>query len=87
MKILKKIIYLMILIAIFILGLCLGTKDTVGKNQLVDNAKNDFESQITNPNNNYQIIANGYEENIFNRCAETIDEIIQNLFNRIKNKI
>lgn len=83
----KKIIYLIVLIAIFILGLCLGTKDTVGKNQLVDDAKNDFESQITNPDNDYQIIANGYEENIFNRFAQSIDKTIQKLFNKIKNKI
>lgn len=83
----KKIIYFLILIGIFILGLVLGTKDTISKNQLIDDAKNNFEISITNPNNDYQTLNNEYEENIFNTSANLIDEIIQKIIAKIKNKI
>ncbi len=83
----KKVIYFIILIGIFVLGLVLGTKDTMSKNQLIDNAKNNFETSITNPNNDYQILNNEYEENIFNTSANFIDKIIQKIINKIKSKI
>lgn len=83
----KKIICFLFIILIFILGLSLGTIDTISKNQLIDNAKSEFENSIVEPGNNYQTISDKYEENIFNYSANKIDDIIQKILNKIKAKI
>ncbi len=83
----KKIGYIIILLVIFIFGLSLGTKGTTSKNRLIDDAKNEFEEEITNPNNDYESIKEDYDENIFNSSADFIDDFLQEIIDKIKAKL
>ena len=80
----KKIFYIVLLIAIFIMGLNIGTKGTINKNQLIDNAKDKFEEEISTPNNEYQAVNDNYEKNLFNKSADTIDKIIQKIIQKLQ---
>lgn len=82
----KKIIYALLIIIIFVLGLRIGSKETYNKNKLIDEAKSKFEEEIVTPENHYETIDGEYEENIFNKSAEIIDELIQKVVNKFKEK-
>lgn len=79
----KKLFYIVLLIAIFIIGLNIGTKGTINKNQLIDNAKDKFEEEISTPNNEYKAVNDNYEKNLFNKSADTIDKIIQKIIQKL----
>lgn len=79
----RKLFYIVLLIAIFIFGLSIGTRGTINKNKLIDSAKDKFEEEITTPNNEYKAINDNYEKNLFNKSADTIDKIIQKIIQKL----
>ena len=67
----KKLLIVAIIIAIFIIGLKLG-EETYNTNYLLEQEKEIFESEITNPNNDYQAKEFVPEDNIVNKVAKKI---------------
>lgn len=78
----KKFGLLLLIGFIFLLGIQMGGKYT-GSSHLFEESKNDFESQITNPDNHYEAKNLKPKEGILNTVAHTIDGFIEKIANKI----
>lgn len=80
----KKVFLLVIFFFIFLFGLTIGGSFNNSQSQLFEEAKDKFETEISNPNNEYdgQILVPS--SNIISKTAKkiesTIDELIDKLF-------
>ncbi len=80
----KNILFILIIIIIFIMGIKLGD-DTFNQNQLFEMEKEQFEQQITNPDNSYQNHLLVPPENIVNKVAHKIDNTIDKMVEKFKD--
>lgn len=81
----KKILSFIIVIIIFLVGIKIGSNTTFSssKEDLFENAKEDFESQIIIPNNEYQNIELKPVEYLPNKIASIISKILEKITNKI----
>ena len=80
----KKVFLIIVFIFIFLFGITLGGSFNNSQSHLFDEVKDKFESEITNPNNEYDSPLLIPKSNIINKTAKklesTIDELIDKLF-------
>ncbi len=79
----KKIIILIIMISLFLIGIKVGNGYSISDSNLFESEKNKFESEITNPNNDYQAEKVVIEEGITNKVAHKIEGTIEKIINKI----
>ena len=82
----KKIIYFILILFVFILGISLGG-NSYTKNKIVDDAIEKFEEDIQKEDNNYEPIMLKPDSNIFNKLSKRIENIIDLLSEKIKEKL
>ena len=82
----KKIIYFILILFVFILGISLGG-NSYTKNKIVDDAIEKFEEDIQKEDNNYEPIMLKPNSNIFNKLSKRIENIIDLLSEKIKEKL
>ena len=74
-----------LIIVILIIGIIIGSINTVGQRSYFEQAKNDFEQSIDNPNHiNLPTIV---ETDKSTKVAQKIDNSIYGIFKKILNKI
>ncbi len=82
----KKIILVFIMITLFLSGLSLGGNFSSGASNFFEEAKDNFEDQITNPNNDYQNIDLVPNEYLINKTAHKIEKFINDKISSIFRK-
>lgn len=82
----KKGILLLVIIVLLV-GVIIGSQNSVGRSNYFEEAKNNFEEQITDENNNYQSIDTSPSGDILSKIALKIDEKINSLLNAILEKL
>ena len=82
----KKIVYILIVVFVFILGITLGDTSYT-KNKIIDGALEKFEEDIQKENNEYENIILKPRHNIFNNIAEKIENLIDLVSEKIKEKM
>ena len=82
----KKIIYILLILFVFILGVTLGDTSYT-KNKIVDDAIEKFEEDIQKENNEYANIKLKPSSNIFNNIANKIENLIDLVSEKIKEKM
>lgn len=85
MKIRKGLILLMIVM--LILGIIIGSQNSVGSSNYFEETKNEFEEEITSPGNTYEPNKTVIEGNVLSKAAVKIDEKINSLIKSILDKI
>ena len=68
----KKGILLLVIIVLLV-GVIIGSQNSVGRSNYFEEAKNNFEEQITDENNNYQSIDTSPSGDILSKIALKID--------------
>lgn len=82
----KKGVLLLVIIFLLV-GIVIGSQNSIGRSNYFEEAKNNFEEQITDKNNNYQSIDTSPSGNILSKIAIKIDEKINSLLNAILDKL
>ena len=78
-------INIFLIIIILVIGIIIGSINTVGQRSYFDKAKEEFEESIDNPNHsNLPIIV---EKDNGTKLAQKIDNSIYSVFRKILNKI
>ena len=78
---------LLLVIVVLLVGIVLGSQNSVGRSNYFEEAKNNFEEQITEENNNYQSIDTSPSGDVLSKIAIKIDEKINSLLNAILDKL
>jgi ABC-type cobalt transport system substrate-binding protein len=78
---------LLLVIVVLLVGIVLGSQNSVGRSNYFEEAKNNFEEQITEENNNYQSIDTSPSGDMLSKIAIKIDEKINSLLNAILDKL
>lgn len=79
-----KFIIILVIISVFLMGLKLGD-DSFNQNLLFEKEKEQFEQQITSPNNNYQNKELTPKKNVVSKTAEKIDNVIEQMVEKFKD--
>ena len=82
----KKGVLLLVIIFLLV-GIVIGSQNSVGRSNYFEEAKNNFEEQIIDKNNNYQSIDTSPSGDILSKIAIKIDEKINSLLNAILDKL
>lgn len=78
----KKVFVFILLGVFFLLGLMLGG-NYHNSSQIFEESKDNFEEEITKPDNNYNPSDNRPNGNILNKIANKIDSIIEKISKKI----
>ena len=78
----KKGVLLLVIIFLLV-GIVIGSQNSIGRSNYFEEAKNNFEEQIIDKNNNYQSIDTSPSGDILSKIAIKIDEKINSLLNAI----
>ena len=82
----KKGVLLLVIIFLLV-GIVIGSQNSIGRSNYFEEAKNNFEEQIIDKNNNYQSIDTSPSGDILSKIAIKIDEKINSLLNAILDKL
>lgn len=82
----KKGVLLLVIIFLLV-GIVIGSQNSIGRSNYFEEAKNNFEEQIIDKNNNYQSIDTSPSGDILSKIAIKIDEKINSLLNAILEKL
>ncbi len=85
MRIKKRTILL--IIVVFLIGIIIGTQNSIGSSNYFEEVKNEFEQEITTPNNDYETKQTSVEGNIISKVAVKIDEKLNALLTKLLEKI
>lgn len=80
----KKVLIFLIIFIAFVLGLRLADSGT-STSKLLETEIDQFEEQITKPENEYRPKQYIPEENIVNKTARKIDSIIEKIIDKLKS--
>ncbi len=80
----KKVLIVLIIFIAFVLGLRLAGTGT-SPSKLLENEIDQFEEQITKPENEYSPKQYIPEENIVNKTARKIDHTIEKIIDKLKS--
>lgn len=83
----RKIILFCLIVFFFLSGLTLGGNFSNGASNFFEEAKDDFENEITKPNNNYENIELVPNELIINKAAHKLESFITEKIEDIFSKI
>ncbi len=78
----KKILFCIIIVVFFLLGISIGNNNNK-YSEMFENTKDEFESEIVIPNNNYSPKDLKPEEGLLNKIANKIDNLIQKISDKI----
>ena len=79
----RKVFVLVCIFFVFLFGLTIGGNFNKGTSQLFEESKNQFESEITNPNNNYDNIMLVPDGNLINKTAKKVEKVIDNVIDKL----
>lgn len=82
----KKGVLLLVIIFLLV-GIVIGSQNSIGRSNYFEEAKNNFEEQIIDKDNNYQSIDTSPSGDILSKIAIKIDEKINSLLNAILDKL
>lgn len=85
MRIKKRTILL--IIVVLLIGIIIGSQNSIGSSNYFEEAKNEFEQEIINPNNDYETKRTSVEGNIMSKVAVEIDEKLNALLTKLLEKI
>lgn len=78
---------ILLIIIVLLIGIIIGSNNTIGNSNYFEEAKNEFEQQITNPQNDYETKHTVIEGNILSKVAVKIDEKLNALLSKLLEKI
>ncbi len=81
----KKIVSSLLIIIVLLIGIKIGSTTDIAStpSDLFESAKNEFEHEITKPNNKYENIELKPKEYLPNKIAKKINSIIEKLIEKI----
>lgn len=79
----KKVFILVCIFFVFLFGLTIGGNFNKGASHLFEESKNQFESEITNPNNDYNSVTLVPDGNLINKTAKKIEKVIDNVIDKV----
>lgn len=79
----RKIFIFVCLFFVFLFGLTIGGNFNKGSSQLFEETKNQFESEITTPNNDYDSINLIPDGNLINKTAKKVEKVIDNVIDKL----
>ena len=81
----KKIVSGLLIIIVLLIGIKIGSTTDIAStpSDLFESAKNEFEDEITKPNNKYENIELKPKEYLPNKIAKKINSIIEKLIEKI----
>lgn len=79
----KKFGVILICLLIFLFGITLGGNFNKSANMIFEEQKNNFESEITKPNNDYNSTELVPNKNIINNTANKIENIIDSAIEKL----
>lgn len=83
----KKLLIIILASIFFLIGIRLGGKYTISQSNLFEASKDEFETQIVIPNNQYETKTLAPTPGVANKVAQKIDGIITTLIDKIINQI
>lgn len=83
----KKILTVLALFTFLLIGIQLGSDVSYSKNKVVEEAKDQFESEITEDGNEYEPVVLEPNDSIINDVAKGIDKIINKVIDKFKSLI
>lgn len=79
----RKVFLLVCIFFVFLFGLTIGGNFNKGASHLFEESKHQFESEITNPNNEYDGVALIPDDNLINKAAKKAEQVIDNVIDKI----
>ena len=79
----RKLFAIIVVFFIFLFGLTIGGNYSKGSSKLFEESKNDFESEIVNPNNDYNNVMLVPEESMINKTARKLEDAIDSIIDKI----
>lgn len=81
----NKVFNVLIILIVFLLGIQIGTSyvENYTNNDLFEIAKNEFETEIVKPNNEYEAKQLVPKKHLPNKIAEKISDLIDKIVNKI----
>ncbi len=78
---------ILLLFVFLLIGIIIGSKNNIGSSNYFEEAKNEFEESIKDPDNEYQSKYTKVEGNILSNIAVKIDEKLSDLLTSVLEKI
>ena len=78
---------LLLIIIFLMIGIIIGSQNSIGSSNYFEEAKNNFEEQISKEDNDYQTINTSPQGDILSKVAVKIDEKLNSLLRKILEKI
>jgi hypothetical protein len=82
-----KIRTILLIFVMLIMGIIIGSQNSVGTNNYFEETKDEFEQEIINPNNTYEPKKTVVEGNALSKAAVKIDDLINTIINKVLEKI
>ncbi len=79
----RKLFLIIVVFFIFLFGLTIGGNYSKGSSKLFEESKKDFESEITNPNNDYNNVTLVPEDSMINKTARKLEDAIDRVIDKI----
>lgn len=79
----KKVFLLVCVFFIFLFGLTIGGNFNKGRGQLFEESKKEFESEIINPDNEYNNKLLVPDDGFVNKTAKKIEKVIDGVIDKI----
>ena len=79
----RKVFILVCIFFVFLFGLTIGGNFNKGFSQLFEESKNQFESEITTPNNDYNSVTLVPDGNLINKTAKKVEKVIDNVIDKL----
>lgn len=79
----RKIFGLVCVFFIFLFGLTIGGNFNKGASQLFEESKNEFESEIVKPNNDYNNVILVPDDSVINKTAKKIEDVIDGVIDKL----
>ena len=82
-----KVRTILLIFVMLIMGIIIGSQNSVGTNNYFEETKDEFEQEIINPNNTYEPKKTVVEGNALSKAAVKIDDLINAIINKVLEKI
>lgn len=82
-----KVRTILLIFVMLIMGIIIGSQNSVGTNNYFEETKDEFEQEIINPNNTYEPKKTVVEGNALSKAAVKIDDLINTIINKVLEKI
>lgn len=79
----RKLFLLVCIFFVFLFGLTIGGNFNKGASQLFEETKDQFESEIIDPDNNYNNVILVPDDNIVNKAAKKAEKVIDSVIDKL----